>query len=445
MKIFSSNLIQLSCLLFVVVSCSHQDTQPDMLPQAGGETTTSNRSSTAFTEPAPNLLSDSLDHHLDGDVAFEATFVSAPAAVNPGLGPLFNNTSCASCHIRNGRGLAVTGNNSLGSQLLVRVSLPSPNNPSRTMPVPGLGRQLQDHAIFGSTPEATVELTWVEREGSYEDGTTYNLRYPHVTVTLADGTLLPGHIQTSLRIPPPIFGLGLLEAISEETILQHADPNDENNDGISGRPNRIVMPDTNESVLGRFSWKANSPTLIEQTASAYVSDMGITNPLRRDRDPSRTDIDETTLTAAAFYTQTLAVPRRTNRHDTQQGEMLFETIGCASCHIPSLKTGTHPIAALANQTIYPYTDLLLHDMGKGLEDKRPDFEATGREWRTSPLWGIGLTNTVLPNATFLHDGRARTLEEAILWHEGEAQESNDKFKQLSKTDRLALIQFLRSL
>jgi CxxC motif-containing protein (DUF1111 family) len=237
-----------------------------------------------------------------------------------------------------------------------------------------------------------------------------------------------------------------LEAIPEADIVQQADPDDRNGDGISGRPNRVWDVVQQAPMLGRFGWKANTPTLLQQSAAAYANDMGVTNPLFPAADGPQ-DINMETLTAAAVYVQTLAVPARTLLDDprVQRGERLFAQANCTACHLSTWRTGEHQIPALANQTIHPYTDLLLHDMGAELADGRPDFEADGREWRTPPLWGIGLAQTVLPYSSFLHDGRARTLEEAILWHGGEAELAKETFRTLSAANREALIWFLRSL
>jgi CxxC motif-containing protein (DUF1111 family) len=422
---------------------------------AGGDTTIISRSSGAYEHPAPNLSEKSRAEHLEGDLAFDAVFVTAPATVNPGLGPLFNNASCTGCHLRNGRGLPEKG------QLLVRVSstgnlsvlnerddyhpegiVPTENTP----PVPGIGTQIQDQAIYGQPPEAQVAMSWKTQKGQYQDGTPYELRSPAVKITLPNQQPLPSEVLTSLRIPPPVFGLGLLEAIPEQAILALADPEDRNGDGISGRPNQVWDMAQKETRLGRFGLKANQPNLLQQSAAAYFNDMGVTNPLFPETDGS-SDIDAKILRAATMYAQTLAVPARTLIDDSQvkRGEQLFTKANCASCHVSELRTGRHEYAELENQTIHPYTDLLLHDMGPGLADGRPDFEATGSEWRTPPLWGIGVAQTVLPYSSYLHDGRARTLEEAILWHGGEAQSTQQEFSAMSKADRAALVRFLRSL
>ncbi len=422
---------------------------------AGGDTTVISRSSRAYEHPAPNLSEKSNEEHFEGDLAFDAVFVTAPARVNPGLGPQFNNASCTGCHLRNGRGLPEKG------QLLVRVSNPSESSelperddyhregvvPSENAPpVPGIGTQIQDQAIYGHPPEAQVEITWKDQKGQYGDGQAYELRSPEAKITLTNQQPLPSDILTSLRIPPPVFGLGLLEAVPEKTILALADPEDDNGDGISGRPNQVWDMAKKGTSLGRFGLKANQPNLLQQSAAAYFNDMGVTNPLFPEADGS-SDIDAEILKAATVYAQTLAVPARTLLDDqkVQRGEQLFTQANCASCHIAELRTGQHEYVELENQTIHPYTDMLLHDMGPGLADNRPDFEANGSEWRTSPLWGIGVAQTVLPYSSYLHDGRARTLEEAVLWHGGEAQSAQDAFVAMSQEDRSSLIRFLRSL
>ncbi|AFY72349.1 putative thiol oxidoreductase [Synechococcus sp. PCC 7502] len=420
-------------------------------PFSGGQTSILNRTSRAFDNPAANLTPAELDRHSEANTTFNDVFVSAPSSVNPGLGPLFNNTSCNGCHLRNGRGMPIIGSSTaLKSQLLVRVSLPQEKTEvtGGALPVPNIGTQIRDHAIFGYTPNADVTLNWQETIGKYADGTSYKLRSPVTTITLPDGKPLPSEVLTSLRLPPPIIGLGLLEALEDKTILALADPNDKNGDDISGKPNMVWDVSKKTTVLGKFGLKANQPNLRQQTAAAYFNDMGVTNPLFPDS-KSRNDIDEAKLVSATFYTQSLTVPARAvniiKDKQVQKGDRLFNQSGCASCHIPTLKTGNHELAAISDQTIHPYTDLLLHDLGAGLADHRPDFLATGTEWRTSPLWAIGLTQTVLPGTGFLHDGRARTLEEAVLWHGGEAEKSKQAFINMSKGDRQALIQFLRSL
>ncbi|MGB3363846.1 MAG: di-heme oxidoredictase family protein [Thermodesulfobacteriota bacterium] len=415
---------------------------------AGGDTSINNRTSFAFEVPAPNLTPENLERHLDGDIEFGNVFVTEPAPVNPGLGPLFNNVSCESCHLNNGRGLPEFGNTALRSLSLVRVSDPNgvPTVPGGNPPVEGLGNQIQDHAIFGVDPEAEVTLDWEEVPGSYPDGSAFSLRKPLLTIILANGEPLDESILTSVRMPPPVFGLGLLEAIPDETILSMTDPDDADGDGISGRVNMVWDRVSASTKIGRFGLKANNPTLRQQTANAYAGDMGVSSPDLSDEDLG-IDITQEQLDLATFYVQSLAVPNRleTDDPDVQKGEQFFYGIGCNSCHVSTLETGQTDIQEVSNQKIQAFTDLLLHDMGEGLADNRPDFLANGREWRTAPLWGIGLTQRVLGVQNFLHDGRARTLEEAILWHGGEAEATKNDFMNLSAKEREQLIDFLNTL
>lgn len=416
--------------------------------RAGGDTSVDNRTSFAFEQPAENLSDENLERHFEGDVEFGNVFVTAPAPVNPGLGPLFNNVSCESCHIKNGRGHPVFRDSRLRSTALVMISDPEgePDVPGGNPLVEGLGGQIQDHAVFGVRPEAEVSLRWEEIPGRYPDGVRYSLRKPVIDVTLSDGSSLGENIQTSMRLPLPVIGLGLLEAVAEETLLGLSDPDDSDGDGISGRPNMVWNRVTASTEVGRFGRKAGSPDLRTQTARAYTEDMGVSNPGLPTGD-EETDITEEQLDLTTFYVQTLAVPLRakTDDPDAARGERVFSDIGCSSCHVPTLRTGEHPVEEVGDQTIRPFTDLLLHDMGEGLADGRPDFLATGREWRTPPLWGIGLTEKLLVTPNFLHDGRARTLEEAILWHGGEAEGVVDRFRSLPRDQRESIIKFLNTL
>ena len=437
----------LAPVLLVLAGCTATPTSWVRGP-AGGDTTVLDRSSSAFENPAPNLSAAELERHFEGDVAFESTFVSAPSVVNPGLGPLFVNTSCKACHPRNGRGLPVTGNGPRGSHLFVRVSSDA-DGPAGLQGTPTrdkVGGPLRDHAISGSAPEARIEMRWTEVDGEYADGQPFELRAPDPIITLASGEPLPQDVLTSLRIPRPIFGLGLLEAVPDEALVEMSDPWDLDDDGISGRPNIIWDAQLEDQVFGRFGWKSNQPNVLQNTAGGFASVMGVSNPLSVGPDETP-DIDDETLRVTAFYMQTLAVPARADVDDplVQHGEALFDEIGCASCHRPDLQTGTHEISALSNQSIHPYTDLLIHDMGPGLADRGGHFDATGAEWRTPPLWGIGLTETTLGDAVYLHDGRARSLEEAIMWHGGEAAGRRDAFQRLPAADRAALVRFLLSL
>lgn len=422
-------------------ACETVATSP-VFPLAGGGTTVFDRSSNAFSAPATNLDDEAWDLFRAGDAEFEARFVPAPAPVNGGLGPTYNQTACVGCHVRDGRGPALTRAGSLMSPLVVQLTCPEGVD---------CPRQLRDHAVFGSEPEARVEVTWVSQLGVYGDGEPFILRRPVVNATRADGTRLSGEVLVSPRIPSPVFGLGLLEAVPDSTLVSLADPEDLDGDGISGRVN--LVSDLGGTLrIGRFGWKANVATLLEQAAIDYEASLGVSTSLTPEPDGSH-ELPDGRLFAVAHYTATLAVPARIDpsrlapaeRRSLARGEVLFEELGCASCHRPTLVSGPHPIAALAHQTFHPYTDLLLHNVGFDLADGRPDHLASPTEWRTAPLWGIGLTQTVLPTATFLHDGRARTLAEAILWHGGEAERSRESFRLAPASARKDLLAFLRSL
>jgi CxxC motif-containing protein (DUF1111 family) len=406
----------------------------------GGDTTVDDRTSNAFSLPAANLTAAALAEHQSGDVGFEAVFVRGPAPINPGLGPLYNHNACAACHNRDGRGLPSFA--APGSQALVRISVSdgTPPVPGAPVPVPGLGGQLQDHGVFGVTPEIAIDLAWREVPGAYGDGEPYLLRAPAVTLTRADGTALPPSILTSLRQAPAVFGLGLLEAIPDDALVAAEDPDDRDGDGVSGRANRVWDVDAGAVRLGRFGHKAGQPSLVQQAAAAYANDMGVTSR----RFDGEVEVADETIAATAFYTATLGVPARAPG-DVAAGEARFADFGCAACHTPVQHTGDHPAPAVADQTFAPYTDLLLHDLGDGLADGRPEFAADGREWRTPPLWGLGLVQTVLPNASYLHDGRARTVAEAILWHGGEAEAARERFRTAPAGDRRALLAFLSAL
>jgi CxxC motif-containing protein (DUF1111 family) len=341
--------------------------------------------------------------------------------------------------------------------MLLRLSVAGTDAHGGPNPVPGFGAQLNDKALFGVEPEALVTVSYTETVFQFDDGDMYALRAPTYHVSDAY-TTLPADIMLSPRVALPVFGRGLLEAIPEAAILARADEADNNGDGVSGRANYVYDVTADATVLGRFGWKANQPTLLQQTAAAYRNDMGVTNPLfatesaagqiQDDGQTNEPEVSIETIEVAAFYTMTLAVPARRRVHDpvVKRGQRLFKEAGCATCHTPAFVTGTLAgVPAVSNQSIQPFSDMLLHDMGDDLADGRPDFLATGREWRTPPLWGIGLTGIVHGHTFLLHDGRARNLMEAVMWHGGEAETARENVRVMSRADRAALITFLESL
>lgn len=425
-------------LLVLCVACGDNLDEPEL--RQGGDQTVDDRSANAFTHPLPTLSLDEQEQHRFGRGPF------AFAWVPPQLGPLFNHNACAACHAGNGRGLSQIGPSAFGSQALIRVSLDAgtPEVPGGPVPVPGFGTQLQDHAVAG-LPEVRASLTWVDRTMMYGDGEVVVLREPRVEITKPSGESV-GQFAKSYRQAQTVFGLGLLEAIADETLLALADPDDADGDGISGRVNLVWDSLARETRVGRFGHKASVATIAEQVAGAFVNDIGLTNAIFPEPD-GMSDVSRVQLEQTTYFVTTLAVPAAAQRDVTaSRGRRLFDTFGCARCHTPTLETGTqHPNPHLIRQTIHPYTDLLLHDVGDDLTDARLDFLATGVEWRTPPLWGLGLTLLVAPEATFLHDGRARTVAEAILWHGGEATVAREGFRLASKRDRDALLAFLATL
>ncbi len=415
-----------------------------------------------------------------GNAIFRRLWVSAPAstASADGLGPLYNARGCQNCHLKDGRGHPPAANWPDGDavSMLMRLSIPPETDEQRRLLAEGraksiddpvYGGQLQDVAIQGQDAEGHIHVTYEEVPVTLGDGTRVSLRKPAYSITEpAHGPLNP-KAMLSPRIAPQMIGLGLLEAVPEADIRAGADSGDKDGDGISGRTNEVWSLAEDRLALGRFGWKAGAPTVRQQSADAFAGDMGLSTPLV-DKPAGDCTAAETACLAApagvsakqpyevapqlfdltVFYARNLAVParREPDRPDVLAGKALFHGAGCAACHRPSFTTGEAPGQPhLAHQTIWPYADLLLHDMGEGLADHRPEGAADGFEWRTAPLWGLGLTETVSGHTFFLHDGRARGLEEAILWHGGEAQKARDAYAALDKARRDALLAFLGSL
>jgi CxxC motif-containing protein (DUF1111 family) len=421
---------------------------------SGGAATTFLSNSQSFGVMIPGLEAYDAFVHSVGDDIFSQPFVSNPAPHFGGLGTIYNNVSCVSCHHNDGKGTPTLGQ--VESSLLTRISIPGSDANGGPLAAPGFGLQLQDKAISG-LPEVKVNVTYTESVFTFPDGETASLRRPVYTLN-NPYTPLPASYMISVRLAPPVFGLGLIELIPEKTLLAQADPDDANGDGISGRANYVFNPSSKQLELGRFGLKANTSTIKVQVAAAFQQDMGITSTVfpqessfgqpQYDGLGDDPEISDSLLNACVFYTRTLCVPARRNVNDSicLRGERIFKEAGCTGCHLSSVRTGVdvrYPM--LSNQLIHPYTDLLLHDMGDDLADGRPDFLASGNEWRTMPLWGIGLFPKTNGTAFYLHDGRARTISEAILWHGGEALPAKNRFAQLSKKDRDALLKFLGSL
>ena len=422
----------------------------------GGPTTRPIDTDKAFTYLAANAPGERTRPFFFGNRLFNTNWVAFPASVKSfdGLGPTFNRVSCSGCHVRDGRGQPPEEPGAPMQSMLVRLSVAGDAGP---VPHPAYGDQLNDRAIPGVAPEGKAEIRWDPVPGRYGDGTPYELRRPRLTFTgLAHGPL--DAVMTSPRVAPQVIGLGLLEAVPLETLQALADPHDADGDGISGRINWLKDVQGRQ-VPGRFGWKANEPDLMAQSSGAAFGDIGLTTSLhpsqncpqvqRQCREAAQQDtpeIGDAFLAKLVLYTRSLAVPRaRGDELTFAEGLRIFRGFGCADCHLPTLKSGASAQPELSGQLFHPFTDLLLHDMGEGLADGRPDGAATGSEWRTPPLWGLGLVERVNGHDRLLHDGRARGFAEAILWHGGEAQRAREAFRNAPENERQVLIDFLKGL
>ncbi|WP_119630295.1 di-heme oxidoreductase family protein [Methylocaldum marinum] len=428
---------------------------------SGGSSTVTDAGREAYSRPSPALTPERLPEFFKGRGLFRQSWVIPPAEdiEIAGLGPLYNRISCAACHLKNARGKSPDGPDDDAGGLLIRLSVPGRSENGGPRPHPVYGDQLQNHGIPGVAEEGRVSIEYAEFAVTLADGETVSLRTPKIVLSDLRYGPLEGDVLMSARVGPAVYGLGLLEAASDETLLDLERRS--KRDGIEGRVNRVWDAASGRVAIGRFGHKANVPNLPQQIAGAFLGDMGITSSLLPEENctatqkdcrmaPSarRPELAPEQLDAVVLYVRSLAVPARRNPDDPEvvRGESLFREIGCNECHVETLQTGRFaPLPELSNQTIHPYTDLLVHDMGAELADGRPDFQAGPREWRTAPLWGIGLAASIAEHTTFLHDGRARNILEAVLWHGGEAAIVRDRVKGLGKSDRQALLRFLESL
>ncbi|WP_028683268.1 di-heme oxidoredictase family protein [Pseudomonas chlororaphis] len=465
--------------LFMALSLSACDDAPRFTQaepgeaRSGGEATVRKSDQNAFSMPSANL---SPTRRLDfsvGNSFFRSPWVIAPSTTTArdGLGPLFNTNGCQNCHIKDGRGHPPTPDSDNAVSMLVRLSIP--NEPAYAkiieqlgiVPEPVYGGQFQDMAVPGVAPEGKVRVEYEPLTVRFKDGSEVELRKPKLQITqLGYGPMHPD-TRFSARVAPPMIGLGLLEAIPEAAILANAQAQAKAGNGIAGRPNRVWDDAQQKTVLGRFGWKAGQPNLNQQNVHAFSGDMGLTTSLRPFDDctdaqtackqapngngpDGEPEVSDNILRLVLFYSRNLGVPARRDVGSPQvlAGKNLFYQAGCQSCHTPQFTTAVDAAEPeLANQVIRPYSDLLLHDMGEGLADNRSEFQAGGRDWRTPPLWGIGLTQTVSGHTQFLHDGRARNLLEAVLWHGGEARAAQQQVLSFNAEQRAALLAFLNSL
>jgi len=439
----------------------------------GGSATVRKTDQNAFSLPSANLPPSRRVDFSVGNSFFRSPWVIAPSTTTArdGLGPLFNTNACQNCHIKDGRGHPPPADAPNAVSMLVRLSIPDAPQYAKVVerlgvvPEPVYGGQFQDMAIPGVVPEGKVRVDYTPVPVRFKDGTLVELRQPRLNISqLGYGPMHPD-TRFSARIAPPMIGLGLLEAIPEADLLANAAAQAKAGNGINGRPNYVWDDAQQKTVIGRFGWKAGQPTLNQQNVHAFSGDMGLTTSLKTADDCTETqtacrqapngngadgepEVSDNILRLVLFYSRNLAVPARREVAAPQvlAGKNLFYQAGCQSCHTPSFTTAaTAAEPELANQVIRPYSDLMLHDMGDGLADNRSEFKAGGRDWRTPPLWGIGLTQAVSGHTQFLHDGRARDLLEAVLWHGGEAQAAQQQVLSFNAEQRAALLAFLNSL
>lgn len=439
------------------------DTAELLDPNSGGAATVHESNRNAYSQPAPNLEIRKRGEFFVGNAFFNSAWVVAPATAGArdGLGPLFNARSCDACHNNDGRGQPPAKEGERLVSLVIQFATPTPGNNNEPSADPRYGANLNPFAIGGVPAEGTVRINHRELPGKFADGESYTLLAPeYVFEELAYGELA-SDTGFSPRVAPSVFGSGLLEAVPEAQILERSDPDDANGDAISGRPNRVWDHLKKRTVIGRYGWKSNQPDIAHQTAAAFSAEIGMSTSLRPLQNCTAAqpaclaaahggepEISDEIFAHIVNYQRMLGVPVRRNldSNEVKHGARLFADAGCAACHRATFVTGdfdTEP--ALAHQTIHPYTDLLLHDMGPVLADGRRDFEASGSEWRTAALWGLGLQQIVNRHTRLLHDGRARDATEAILWHGGEGERAKEAFRTMSKADREALLKFLNSL
>lgn len=445
-------------LIFTTVTAYADETKP------AGSGTTSDYSVQAFSHPLNGVRGQLRRDFALGNSFFQTKWVTTPSStpLRDGLGPLYNATSCAACHFKDGRGAGLPETDGrVEISLLFRIR--SISEHGQANPHSEYGGQFQPFSLDGINGEGESYVKYQNIQGEFSDGEKYTLKQPHYVFKKLMHSEFTKQDILSPRVGPQMIGLGLIENILKEDILKNEDPKDKNNDGISGRANWVMSVVTKKLELGRFGWKAGKPSLLEQNAAAFNGDIGITSSLFPEEEctyvqveclshMTKEDISDELLEKVTTYTQLLAVPsvRILNPETFSKGKKLFYEMKCTSCHTPSYETANnskHDI--LNNQKIYPYSDFLLHDMGAALADHELEVNneelATTREWRTPPLWGLGLVPTVNGHQRLLHDGRASGFEEAILWHGGEATSSKNHYLNLSKEERASVIEFLKSI
>ena len=408
--------------------------------------------------PVSPLSDSQVDTFVLGKSFFRTPWVAAPSATTArdGLGPLFSANTCTGCHPENGKGSVYNSKGHIARSLVTRLSVgdhQSINTKMGFTPEPTYGSQLSINGVYGVPYEGKPSRSYSTKTVILGKNKKVILRKPIYGVTDLQYGALSKEVILSQRVPPALVGLGLLEQISNKQLLANEDINDTNKDGISGKANRVYSPETSKIEIGRYNWKANAPTVKYQVAAAMSNDMGLTSPLypaesctssqkeclASPKGKGPLDVPMKRLDAVTFYLKNLKVPQPKQDKDYKNGLKIFKQISCAACHIPTFTLDN-------GKSIHPFSDLLLHDMGKGLADGRSEFQATGSEFRTPPLWGISIYTQILKNrVNFLHDGRAGTMEEAILWHAGEAEQAKNNFINLSSQKQRVLIDFLERL
>lgn len=442
------------CTVALLLGCSAQDTRQEQKTHT--DILTYDSSKKAFSHPVA-LSNEEQDLFVLGRSFFHIPWVEAPSATTArdGLGPLFNANTCASCHPHNSAGRFDADKEFVERGLVIRLASAYQKDlryDEGFRPESVYGGQLSVNGVSDVPYEGNVVVKWQEHTNSFADQQTYTLRSPKFTLT----NLQYGPLQKGANIAPrlalPLVGLGLLESVREEEILKYEDIDDKDGDGISGKANRVFSPEHNKTMLGRFAYKATAVDIKHQSANAAHNDMGLSNPLYPYENCTQAqkkctealggrhefDLPQDRLDAIALYLRSMKAPAPRESELFYEGKEIFKTIGCAKCHRESMQTDK-------GDTIHPYSDLLLHDMGAELADGHSDFLAQGNEFRTTPLWGLGLREKLTGSLTLLHDGRARTIEEAILWHGGEALGAKDAYRHLDKNQREALVAFLKGL
>lgn len=451
---FNTPFFLATSLLFLGCSCENEKLSNTQ------EIFTNDTTKKAFSQ-MQRLNNKDEDMFILGKSFFSVPWVEAPSATTArdGLGPLFNANTCKNCHPNNSAGVIFNKDATLNRSLVLRLSIPHAKNINNNLimkngflPEPVYGAQLATNGNLKVPFEGNVDVEYRFVKGKYTDGKTYELRVPLYTAKNLNYGVMDKNVNIAPRLALSLVGLGFLEEISQRDILNNEDVTDKDQDGISGKANWVYSPEKKEMMLGRFAYKATAVDIKHQTANAAHNDMGLSNPLYPSENctPNQKecldaqkgigefDLPMQRLDAISFYLKSLKVPQQRITENFLKGEKIFNDIGCVKCHIDTFTTKN-------GVTIHPYSDLLLHDMGKDLDDGHVDFKADSSEFRTTPLWGIGLREKLSGALNLLHDGRARSFEEAILWHGGEAQNTKNTFKALPQKSREYLIDFLKGL